>query len=359
MFTRPAQRMLHALSAWLQRRTDWAASLAAQLDARIANGQNARLQSEPTAPFPGASPADWLARTQPQPPAHWLEHIRRASNGQLVEIHAQAQPEPQPASSGQPPNGAPRPVIAGDSEPVRIMHEWLSIPGELALQQTPAPAAEILHLPPDVARPVLRLAGEPGYPAPGSVTAAALPQAVASMAERPRPDNLSPITHTLKLREAPKLLITHGEAATTMPAATSPTKHEPDLPALSIPQHSPAAQPQLPAKPESELSVLPQPAAVPRWPDLLPLQPPFVLTANRKTEPASTRLPANSGVFDASGIISATNREALHLPSNHWPELPFPWMENDDGEVKLEDARQQHERRQRLDQEQRGSTWNT
>ena len=80
MVTRPVQRMLHALSAWLQRRADWAASLAAQLEAPVANERNIGLQPEPIGPSPGSPPADWLARTQPQPPAHWLEHIRRALN---------------------------------------------------------------------------------------------------------------------------------------------------------------------------------------------------------------------------------------------------------------------------------------
>ena len=179
------------------------------------------------------------------------------------------------------------------------------------------------------------------------------------MTERPQPDLLSPTLHTLKLPELPILPITPGEATPTIPAATSPTKHEPDLPAPSVSQPPAAAQPELAAKPESELSVLPQPAASTKWPGLLPLQAHFRLPTDRTTELASTRLPANLGVSDASGVSSATPQESLHLPPSHWPELPFSWMENDDWEVKLEDARQQDERRQRLDREQRGITWNT
>ena len=154
MVTRPVQRMLHALSAWLQRRADWAASLAAQLEAPVANERNIGLQPEPIGPSPGSPPPHWLARTQPQPPAHWLEHIRRASTGQLVEIHARAQPEPRPALSGQPPGGASQPVIARDSEPVRKIPGMPFLPVRQASPSTtPAPAAEILHLPPDVTSP--------------------------------------------------------------------------------------------------------------------------------------------------------------------------------------------------------------
>ena len=45
------------------------------------------------------------------------------------------------------------------------------------------------------------------------------------------------------------------------------------------------------------------------------------------------------------------------LPADHWPALPTPEPE-DDWEQTLSDERRQLERRQRLDREQRGSSWN-
>jgi hypothetical protein len=370
MFVHLAQRMLYTVSAWLRRWTDWTTGMAAKLGVRPANEQDVKVTPDTLTPEPGRPPADWLVRTQPRPPAHWLEHIRRASTGQQVEIHAQAQPRSQSAVSDQPPNGVVHPVIIHGGEPMRTTPGRPSIQEQPTRQSPSAPVVETLPFPPGVPRPVLYLAETSSPPALGNVhedetemqkvSGIASPQAGgANQSPSPQPIYPSLTQHTPDLPELATSPITPGEAASSVPTGVFPAKQRPDLAASSVPQPHTAAQSGLAPKPERELTSLPQPSASPKWPDLLPFQSSFILPANRAAESVSTQLQPTSGTFNAAGIPSASNRVSFDTLSSHWPELTFMWIENNDWDLTPGDSLQQLERHQRLDQEQRGSFWNT
>lgn len=350
MFTRSAYRMLRALSAWLRRSTGWAEGLADRLEDRQ---PAAHPQVRPSGELegklgPGQPPADWLARVQSQPPAHWLERIRRVPVKQRVEIHARAQPEPRLAAPGQPAGGQAVPWPAS------------------------APPAAILPIPSGMARPVLRLTGASIPRAPGAIPGTARhpagdPTAGAAIplaAARPKapviaglqPASFSPPRHAPGLLEPPALPGIPGDAVLTAPAKVFPVRPG---------SNAPPAPQQLSVKPESRPGDSPQPLASPWWPDLPPFRAQFGSLVRRAVETAPPGPAAAQDAFPGLRMPPVPGQEALvldsqrPLPSSHWPELPLSWIEDSEWEKTVPETRQQLERRQRLDQEQRGSPWNT
>jgi hypothetical protein len=392
MFTRSTQKLLHALSAWLQRGTDWAAELAASLGAPPAIREELPLQPDPPVPMPGQPPQQWLARARSQPPEHWLEHIRRASAGQPVEIHAHALDGLGLAAASSPPGGAaPLGTVMSPAQP----GSTAGLPAYPTLLALPAGA---LPVPPGAAHLVLHLAGAPGPATAGSHPEVGLgtddrgrqpgsagiqvnaahnaphqsgqPAAESlrigsGQAEQPRGDELLAAYPAIQKHQAKPTLRAGSALGWPAPAL-------PEQAALSfmpgelggIPAPS-ALQPQSPApggvavNPGSAYHNLPRLPASPVWPDLLPLQAPLARPGSRSDEPASGQPAASKAVQGASGIPPASSGEALPLPDSRWPELLPCVLESEADDVALAVTRQQLERRQRLDQEQRGASWNT
>ena len=369
MLTRFAWKTLHALSTWLE-------NLAVLLGASPATGRNSVPPPSTPEGYPEGPPVDWLARTQPQPPAHWLEHIRRASTGQPLEIHAR----PQPYSSGEPvirsttatsaklpvPPGVARPVLrlAGtlhsrapgktpEALPRASKEQELAPPGKAA-------AADIGQQP-----TVSGVESGPGGPArmPALLSEAPAPtapsfaQRVFSILTKRKPERPTPGEQT----EAPVLMPSTPPAAERWPVLSSfaqPVQKQLGLPASPIapvPQRLTPAQPGPVTWPKGKRTS-PSPA-IQRWPELLPVQPPFTSPTGWTTDTPARRRAAPQDLITPD-ILPVPGQKAFDLSSGHWPDLPPSDLEPDDWERIPDTIRQQLERHQRLDQEQRGSLWN-